>query len=454
MLCSSVIIPILASKSLSLLFCGVPGLKRTLTRIAVLAIICFSFLSCGSKSSTNKKTTSGLKFRAFVSNPLHLSSGGTSPVLEIVDATKDVLSLFPIGLSGASQFPGLMTVSPNKTLTAVFSPQGNSVAVINNSTESAAGAVSLSGPTESMSIWIDNATAYAAVPSAPVTGQPQGAVEVLSLTRGFVEATLPVAGARYVVQSHNGNRILAFGDNSDSVTIISPSLIGTNSNPLTTVSGFHRPVWAVFNDSDSTAYIFNCGPECGDSTPASIIPLDLNTNTSGVEVPLLSGGVNGGATFGMFSGNTLYIAGTPPGTTCTSGTTTVACGTLTLFDTGSMTVVNTSPIYITDGYHNRMEMGGNGQLFIGARACTNITASSGGTVRGCLSVFNTTTSSVVVPPDNGDVTGIAPNTKRNVVYVCEGGEFRIYDTTTDQLQKTQINIVGQPTDVKIADFPQ
>jgi hypothetical protein len=39
-----------------------------------------------------------------------------------------------------------------------------------------------------------------------------------------------------------------------------------------------------------------------------------------------------------------------------------------------------------------------------------------------------------------------------VVYVTEGGELRIYDTTTDALQATQINIIGQAIDVKLVDF--
>jgi hypothetical protein len=48
-----------------------------------------------------------------------------------------------------------------------------------------------------------------------------------------------------------------------------------------------------------------------------------------------------------------------------------------------------------------------------------------------------------------------PITNRNVVYVCEGGRFRVYDTTTDKLlvQSKTINIVGQPTDVLLVDGP-
>jgi len=168
-----------------------------------------------------------------------------------------------------------------------------------------------------------------------------------------------------------------------------------------------------------------------------------------------------GATIGLLSGTTLYVAGTPPppapgANTCTGSTTAAtSCGRLDVVDLTSMTVSGSA--IITDGYHNRMEMGANGQLFIGAvRTCTNInipaSGSNTGEVRGCLSIFNTTNSNVVIPPDNGDVTGIQPITNRGVVYVCENGELRIYDTTTDELQSKQIDIIGQAIDVKLVDF--
>jgi hypothetical protein len=38
-----------------------------------------------------------------------------------------------------------------------------------------------------------------------------------------------------------------------------------------------------------------------------------------------------------------------------------------------------------------------------------------------------------------------------VVYVCQNGFFFIYDTTTNTLQAKQIDIVGQPIDVKLVD---
>jgi hypothetical protein len=180
---------------------------------------------------------------------------------------------------------------------------------------------------------------------------------------------------------------------------------------------------------------------------ASVTVFDLNTNTPGMNIPVDA------ATIGLLSGSTLYVAGTPPGTACSSGTAATTCGMLDVIDLTSMTI--TGSAVITDGDHDRMELGANGQIFIGAGACTNINipavGSNPGEVRGCLSIFNTSNSSVVVPPDNGDVTGLQPITNRNVVYVVQQGELRIYDTTTDKLQSVQIDILGQAVDVKLVD---
>jgi len=68
------------------------------------------------------------------------------------------------------------------------------------------------------------------------------------------------------------------------------------------------------------------------------------------------------------------------------------------------------------------------------------------------------TGAVVIPPDNGDVTGLQRFTSRYVEYVAEGGNLRVYDTTIDSLLLNQfvttgsILITGQIVDVKAVDF--
>jgi hypothetical protein len=234
--------------------------------------------------------------------------------------------------------------------------------------------------------------------------------------------------------------------------MFAPSSVGTSTDPRTSIQSpqFDHPVWATFSDDDATAYILNCGPECG-GTSASVTLLDVNTNLVGPTIPVNS------ATFGLLSGNTLYVAGTVPGANTCAGsaiaTLATTCGEVSAVDLVSMTVSATATI--TDGYHNHMEMGANHQLFIGSRTCTNInvagSGSTPGEVRGCLSIFDTAKATVVIPPKIGDVTGIQAINRRGVVYVVLNGNLSIFDTTTDKLQTTQVDIIGRAIDVKQID---
>jgi hypothetical protein len=441
-------------------------LNRILVSIFALVAASVAMVSCGSSNSSTAATNRGpskLKFRVFVTNPLFPTGVGSHlPAVNIVDASRDVLSLSVISLSGNSTQPGLMALSPNLQFTMIFSPSGNTVSFINNSTEGiaqtnggTAPAITLPGFTESMFIGNANTTGYAAVPTAPVIGQAPGAVVVLNLLNGSIAASIPVPAAHFIVPSPDGNHILVFSDNSDTVTVIATIAIGTSTDPRTYVPGFDRPVWGVFNDN-TTAYVLNCGLQCrGKAAGVSV----LNVNTSSIEstTPVSA------ATYGLLNGSNLYVAGTPPpipvGTNTCAGTTTGAttCGRLTVVETGSMTV--TGSAIITDGYHDRMQLSQDGQLFIGSQGCSNIN-SSGGEVRGCLSILNTNSSKVVIPPQNGDVTGIQPITGRPVAYVIQNGQFWIYDTSTDTLQvipgdannnNGQVDIVGQLFDLKLVD---
>jgi len=416
-------------------------LKRALILLSFLLPVSLLFLSCGSSPSSSGSSGSGLKFRAFISNVL---AG-----VQIIDAEKDVRA--PVQAISAGATPGMMVVTPNRVQTLVFSKSDNRLTLISNAGESASTQITLPGFTESFVVSPDSLTAYIAVPTAPVVAQSPGAVEVLNLNTGAINAELDVPAVRYLALGHSGNRLLAFSDNSNSVAVIS---FGTGNPTVTFVGGFDRPVTAFFSGDDNTAFVVNCGAECG-GNQASVRTLDLTTNTPGgtVDVPV--------ASVAVVDGTTMYVAGTPvpnPEPLPCTGQTTAAtsCGVLTIVDLNSMTVVNPAPIVITDGYHNRMALGANGQLFVGAKTCTEIIPPipppPDAEVRGCLSIYNTLTGAVVIPPASGDVTGIEPISNRNVVYLVQGGELQIYDTTTDKLQTTQIDVSGEVIDVKTVDF--
>jgi hypothetical protein len=437
---------------------------RRLLLATVLVLVCLGLASCsgnyynpnnGTSGGENGTTPSKITFRAFVSNPVAPASGINVPVLNIVDANIDELSTAgAVPFAGSITDPQRMVLSPNRNFTIVFSPADQAIAVVNNaneavntgtSTNAVGQTIKLGGLTDSIVLSPVNTTGYAAVSGVSVPGQSAGVVQVFDYSAGTLNATVPLPAVHYLAISPDGNNLLAFSDNSDSVTILSTPLIGTASNPLTTIPGFDHPVGGIFLDN-ANAVVFNCGPECGGTT-ASVALVNISTGITAT-IPVR------GATMGLLSSNTLYVAGTPPGTLCGSGTQAQFCGTLDIVDLTSKTATQ-APNLITDGYHNLMQMGANGQLFIGAHTCTSLTATNNpsGEIRGCLSIFNTSTASVTIPPASGDVTGIQPITSRSVVYVCQNGTFRIYDTSTDALQALQVNVVGQPFDVKLVDLP-
>ena len=431
-------------------------MKRVPIFAVILALISISFLACG-YSSSYYKPPSGLATRVFASQSISSPTSGAG--LVIINGANDRLARAS-GI-GAGRSPGLMAISPERSTLLVFDSGTNSIQVVNTKTESLTGAIQLAGPTTSM-VAPTSSFGYVAVPRAVLNGSPPGAIEVLNLTIGGVASTLSVPNAQTVVASPSGTQLLVFSSDSDSVTIVSPFSLNTGNPVTTTVSGFDRPVNAVFG-SDGTAYILNCGPECGSASASSSVQiLNLGTTPSaGASVAV------DGATVALISGSTLYVAGTPtasvsnssPNNLCPPNTTAApTCGRLDIVDLSSMTV--TGSAVITDGYHDRIDMSNNGQLFVGSHACStvgNVNAPQG-EVRGCLSIFNTLTAAVVIPPDNGDVTGLQSFTGRSVEYVAEGGNLRVYDTTKNILLLNNIistgtiGVIGQIIDVKAVDF--
>ena len=443
---------------------GVPGLKRVL--IAFVALLPASLgVSCGSSPSSSTQT-SGLKDRAFISNSV--SAGTLAAGVYILNAATDIVaSASPISVGST---PEMMVLTPNRAETLVFSGNGtqssdNQLTIINNASESATAHETLQGATQSIVVSPDSSTAYIAIPTAAVVGSSPGIVQVISLNGGSI-GQVEVPGVRYLSIDNGGDRILGFSDNSDSVALITPSQIGIpNGVAVSYIGGpgiFDHPIAAFFSTDDTTAYILSCGAECG-GTQAGVQQFNLVTSTLVASVPACTPGPNPqcAGSISLVNNSTMYLAGTPIAGAPTQGcigetTAAAACGLLTVIDLPSMTVTK-SGIVITDGYHDRMALGANGQLFIGARTCTEIIppvpTPTRAEVRGCLSIYNTQTGAVVIPPANGDVTGIQPIAKRTVVYVVQGGSLGIYDTATAALQITQItNLVGQFFDVKTVDF--
>jgi hypothetical protein len=476
---------------------GVRGLKKVLILLLFLLPASFVWLSCGG-SSKSGSGVSGIAFRAFLSNSV--SAGTSLAGIYIVNTQDDVRG--PATPISAGNTPGMMVVTPNRTQTLVFSGNGtqnsdNQFTIIANATEKAAFHFTLPGMTESFVVSPDSSTAYVAVPTAVVNGQSPGLVGVVSLVTGAFAGQAPVPSVHYLAINNAGSLLLGFMDNSDSVAVITPSQIGIG-NPVTYIGGqgiFDRPIAAFFSSDDSTAYVVSCGAECG-GMQAGVQQYNLVTNQLVASVPacIPNPGSNpitcqgpAAGSVALLNGSTMYLAGTPysPGggesLLCPPGTTQAEyCGQLTIINLTTMSVTNTSEIIITDGYHNRIALAANGQLFIGAHTCTEIVPPipppPGAETRGCLSIYNTLANAVgnapaggvVIPPMNGDVTGIqpvvtqrAPTSPQEVVYLVQGGSLNIYDVTTDALEYNPNNpeqpgevrgLVGYFMDVKTVDY--
>jgi len=445
-----------------------------LKKIPVLsaAIIAASLITaCGKGSGSSRPGASGLSSRLVTSQSVFTPAA--SPGLVIINGENDTVPRAAEISAGTS--PGLMAISPDRATLLSFDSSSNSVDVINTARESQTGSIPLSAPTISMAV-TSATNGYAAVSAAPLIGLPTGGIVAMNLGSPSVYATISVPNAQMVVASPNGNQLLVFSDDdlAGTVTVVFPQLINSGTSPscapvtipptvVCTISGFDQPAYAVFSADGSTAYVLNCGPECGGNT-ASIQVVDMSTLALvGPPIPV------DGATIGWLSETTLYVAGTPtasatnstPDNSCAGETTAATiCGRVDVINVATTPPTVTSSAVITNGYHNRITMSVNGQVFVGSYDCTNIGDVNNpiGEVRGCLSIYNSTSGAVVIPPDNGDVTGLQALTSRYVVYVAEGGNLRVYDALTDSLLLDQyistgtIEISGQLIDVKAIDF--
>lgn len=408
---------------------------RVLNRVLALlgaAICLLAIASCGGSNGNTSVTTpngntvnnpSGtLKNRAYISNQY---SGN----LQIVDSANDTTAFYSSSNTNTSTTNQIVDLSvniavgvsatflarsPDGTTTAVYDPSALTVSFIDNSTQTATSTISLPSWAAMELYSPDSSTLY--VP----TGN-SNAIQVIDITNEVISTTYDLYSPRWIALNPAGTILLAFADNSDFMFLI--NLSASSVIPVA-IPGFSRPVNAFFSTDGNTAYVLNCGNQCGGSAPPSVAQFNMTTLTVTTTVPV------GGATVGLLNSNSLYVAGFAGG----------ANGTLDIIDVSSMTRTTTNSIAINDGQQWKMGLNNN-KLYIGAKTCQN-------TSTGCLSVVNLTTQTADAPlPPRGPVTGILSIPNRDTMYVIEGGVLDIYDTTTDQLQKLQLQFRGALYDV-------
>jgi len=432
--------------------------------VVALSLLILGLATCGAGGPA----VSHLGQRAFLSDDLD----GT---LHIENAATDQESGFTI-ITGPQ--PGKIVLSPDKTISLVFNAAALTLSVVSNSTEASLGSVVLPNVSTSYAALSGNITGFAAVPNCPPAscGGFTDVVEVVDLATTFnitntVNTALdpnsgldvPLNTAATLALSPTDSKLLLFGgpaDHQNAFTVIdtgqamtTPSTAGT----LMSGAAFDRPIWAVFSSDGTKAFVLSCGAECGGAA-AGITMLDLTTTppTVGTHVALPA------ASFALLSGNTMYVAGTPPSQPAGFCPATLTpCGTLSVLDITNLAAGASSSVPISDGFHSVMALASNNKLFIGAGPnCTH----------GCLTIFDISSKQAGVDGITGNVAGIAPINNRTVVYVVEDvaaqsfhcqsqspcrGKLRIYDATasatTPTLQPIQIDVVGKANDVKYVD---
>jgi len=309
-------------------------------------------------------------------------------------------------------------LSPNDTQTMVYDPTTFTLTFITNSSEASAGSVTLANYANMALYSPDSNNVYVPEPNVAITNSPPGAVQVISTASGQITNTYPVPSARYAAITPDGKTLLVFASNADTMWLIN---LTATAPTAVAIFGFARPVNAFFSSDSNTAYVLNCGPECGSTAgPPSVMSFDVPSQTIKSTVAV------GGASVGLLKSSNLYVAGYPGGST----------GTFDVVNVSNMTRTTTNSVAIGDGTHTTMAMSNNNKLYIGAATCVNATI-------GCLSIIDLGTTQAAPPTAPfGAVTGMQSIPNRNTMYVIEGGVLYIYDTTTGQLQSTQISFRG------------
>jgi hypothetical protein len=397
--------------------------RKYLSGICVVGIVGL-LAGCGSSNSTTtKNTVTGIKKRVLVSNITPL--GGD---VLMVDGDRNTFATRTIGVT-----------QPSKMLTAagttVFLDSTlSNISIFNNSTEQITFNTQMQAQPFDIALSPDGLTAYAAIKNV-------GVIEVVNTQNGSLVGTMTVPSVARLVEGPKGHRQLAFSANPAGGNTF--YIIDTGTNTAFPVSSplFDQPFTAIFDPSDAndtTAFILNCGPECGGTT-ASVVRMNF-----GGPIPVVSAPIPvAAASVGLLNGSSLFVAGTPVGS---------PTGTLQVVNTSSLTAGGV--INITNGFHTTMAMTTNSRLYIGATQCTPGPVTPQSTVTGCLSIFNTSTQAVTIPSEsslrqNFDVTGLQQISGHNVMYVVQGGELDFFDITTDAVSTTvqALDVSGKALDV-------
>jgi hypothetical protein len=461
-----------------------------------------------------------------------VSGNGSSGNLQIVDALRDIRTNVEDTIQGysisgySSGFPGTILSFPSELRGYVYSSSDGSLNNINYSTEASAGSV---GTFQSGSSSVAIPTTFTRYYGAE---EAAGVLEVIdNLTGSSFALNIPNV---YKVAVNKGDTVaLAMVRNADaanpgcSATSPVPTLscppsvyrvFKLNQNQYPTQAAaiaatgsvdcqptllpvycavavpgiYDQPAGVYFSLDGTTAYVLNCGRECGGQT-ASVTLLQqgpLNNNVincvpgqvctclpappTGQQCPVVQPNpmianvpVPGGVTEALSDGTTLYLAGQQlmPDN--------LFEGFLSTMNQATNTITGKYPI--ADGSHSKMLFADNNTLWIGSQYCATGERQAHNQNYNCLTMVvlggatlspqvvpNVTPGSAtaVVPYPNqnnnqyyyGSLTGLCWVQNFNKVYTAYGGQVHIFSTVDgSEINNQSVTVQGTALDVAYMD---
>ena len=415
-----------------------------------------------------------------------VTTNGSTGNLQILDGLRDIRNnvqdtIRQFSISGYSGgFPNLILNFPEQVRGYVYSDFDGSLTVVNYGTESSAGSAgALPGRSASIAVPSSFANIYSAQEASS-----QLLVIDNTINRTFA-LNLPNV---YRVAVNQGNTVvLAMVRNSNALY----RLVKLNSNQasppgnvdcqpynlpvycVVPVPGtYDRPLGAYFSLDGATAYVLNCGQECGGASSGVTLiqqaPLNINTVPTSLPYPtpvIANIPVPGGVTTSLSDGTTLYLAGQqlqPDG---------LFAGFLSTLNLASNTV--TGKYSISDGNHTKLLFGDDNTLWIGSQFCATGERAKLGQNYNCLTRFDLGAKSAQVIPANvvpgsadpaqqvpytnengnvyyyGDLTGLCWVQNLHKVYTAYGGQVHAF-STADGSEINNYNITVQGTALDVA----
>ncbi len=416
-----------------------------------------------------------------------VSADGTTGGLTVIDGLRDIRgniqnTVRNFTISGySSGYPSTILNFPEQVRGYVYSSSDGSLFTVNYGTESATSASGLPSGSRSSSVVVsqDFLDVYAAQ-------ETSGQLIVSDSNAPARTYALNLPGVYKVAVNRGNTVILAMVRNSNTLYRVvrlnaneanPPGFIDCQpiNNPIyciVPVSGtYDRPVDAYFSLDGTTAYLLNCGPECGGQTASVSVLLQAPLNYKAIpltspEASPVSANipVPGGVTTALADATTLYVAGQqllPDG---------MYTGNLSTISLATNTVTGTYGV--SDGYHSKLLFADDNTLWIGSQSCAGGERAKLNQNYNCLTRFdlgaktaqivpNATpggATTVPFPNDNldqyyyGSLTGLCWVQNLHKVYTAYGGQVHAFSTTDgSEINNTLITVQGTALDVAYMD---